>query len=99
MKFRVLFALTAAAAMAGCFTESAPSDSQKWLLLESPPMPGYSEGSVATPFSRWKQVNEYASRDTCTANLQQTQNLLQNPVACMATNDPRLRQSAATETR
>ena len=99
MKIGVLVALVAAAAICGCSAKSEKSKNPRWLLLESPPTPGFSEGNLATPFPQWMPVNEYASHDTCNADLQPTQNELQNPLICMARDDPRLKKSGHKEAR
>jgi hypothetical protein len=77
--------------VAGCAAKAAPPSDPQWILLASPITNDFPEGAVESPMAQWPRVTQYASMYQCGAALEPAQNQFQRPVACMASDDPRLR--------
>lgn len=90
MRMRYVGVLMLALALAGCVAAPVHQRNSHWLMLQSPVTKEYPFGSAFAPLKRWPRVTEYASLDTCQDSLWDTQDRLQRPVTCVASDDPRL---------
>jgi hypothetical protein len=95
MRFSNVAVLAFAFALVGCAARTTPpsSNSSQWLLLASPVTEDFPNGTVGSPIAQWPKVTQYASMSQCGAALGPAQNQFQRPVACIASDDPRLREN------
>ncbi len=94
MKLRHIVIIALASLIAGCAGQPKPQTDAMWLLLASPASSEYPDGTVAgSSFARWPKITEYAYLNDCGASLREVQNEIQRPVACVASDDPRLKQN------
>ena len=93
MRFSNVATLAFAFALVGCAAKTTPPNSSQWLLVESPVTDDFPSGTVGSPIAQWPRVTQYASLSQCGAALGPAQNQFQRPVACVASDDPRLREN------
>ena len=93
MRFSNVAILALAFAAVGCAARPAPPISSQWLLVASPVTDDFPNGTVGSPIAQWPKVTQYASMSQCGAALGAAQNRFQRPVACVASDDPRLREN------
>jgi hypothetical protein len=95
MRFSNVAVLAFAFAIVGCAAKTAPpsSNSSQWLLVASPVTEDFPSGTVGSPLAQWPMVTQYASMSKCGAALGAAQNQFQRPMACIASDDPRLHEN------
>ena len=93
MRFSNFAMLTFAFALVGCAARTMPPNNSQWLLVASPVTDEFPNGTVGSPIAQWPRVTQYASMSQCGAALEPAQNHFQRPVACVASDDPRLREN------
>ncbi len=76
--------------LAGCATGASREPS--WYLVSPVATVTYPRGDLNSPMSTWERVKDYPSGSDCQRALQATHNDIHRPVACIASNDPRLQQ-------
>jgi hypothetical protein len=72
----------------GCaVNQAAKNDDPRWLLMASPATEDYPWGCVNMPIAQWQPIMTYPSEYTCDHSLSEAQNMVQNPVACVAVGE------------
>ena len=65
-----------------------------WSLIVAPFTREFPGGDMAAPLSQWSLVRTFDNEQGCDGILTQAQDNLQRPVLCIASDDPRLKQTA-----
>ena len=66
-----------------------------WFLAAAPLTREFPLGDMQAPVSKWQQVTTFDALAECDATLEEAENHLQRPVQCIASDDPRLKESTA----
>ncbi len=66
-----------------------------WNLLVAPFTREFPHGDLHAPLSKWSVVKSFDTPAGCDAILEQAEDYLQRPVLCIASDDPRLKDSPA----
>lgn len=78
------------------FHRSGPATSvpKTWNLLVAPFTREFPHGDLHAPLSKWSVVKSLDTAAGCDAILEQAEDYLQRPVLCIASDDPRLKESS-----